>query len=152
MPLCLLRAALKFYDKYVSFSWVSGGDFRGSGPRGPTTALVRLQRQRWARKPALRWVGAEWKYPQSWLEAQPLSRTICVLAALLCSPVLLRGIKARTSSRLSQQSSADETAGLHLVLIKDKQADTVHVHYSGEVQGGCKGAGGGDQTKRNVPH
>lgn len=40
--------------------------------------------------------------------------------------MLLHIIKACISSQLSQQSSSDEFAGLHLVIIKDKQTDTVH--------------------------
>lgn len=43
----------------------------------------------------------------------------------VCS-VLLHIIKACVSSQLSLQSSQTEFAALHLVVIKDKQADTVH--------------------------
>lgn len=67
--------------------------------------------------------------------------------------MLLHIIKACVSSQLSQQSSSDESAGLHLVIIKDKQTDTVHaqrqmnrIHFILGVYGG------GWRSKQNVPH
>lgn len=61
---------------------------------------------------------------------------------------------ACVSSLLSQQSSSDELAGLHLVIIKDKQTDAVHsqrqmngIHFIL-----VRWTRVGVRSKQNVPH